>query len=63
MRPGYHSRSTCDDVADVDGVRDHVGIHSFGCIYGRAPPESPRIELAVNAGLHGYPVSLLLFIQ
>lgn len=63
MRTGYHSRSAGDDVADVDGVRDHVGIHSLGCIYGRAPPEFPRIELAVDAGLYGYPVSLVSFIQ
>lgn len=63
MRTGYHSRSTGDDVADVDGIRDHVGIHSFGCIHGRAPPEPPRIELAVDAGLHGYPVSLVPLVQ
>ena len=63
MRTGYHSRSTGYDVADVDSVRDHVGIHRIGCIYGRAQSETPWIELAVDAWLYGYPVSLVLFVE
>lgn len=57
MRPSEHPRSIGDDVADVDSIRNHDGIHRVGYIYGRVKSESSRAELEVDAGFYSYPVS------
>ena len=57
MRASEHPRSIGDDVADVDSIRNHDGLHRVGHIYGRVKSELSRDELEVDAGFYSYPVS------
>lgn len=57
MRTSEHPRSIGDDVADVDSIWNHDGLHRVSYIYGRVKSEISRAELEIDAGFYSYPVS------